>query len=108
MRALLLTAAALIALWGVSFGMSYVDLGRASLGVALGIAALKAALVVLVFMELRHERVSIKLAAGSALLTITIFVSLVAADVATRAPAPLDPAEPHPHHVSPGTGAPGW
>ncbi len=108
MRRLLLTAVALVALWAASFGLSYVDLGRASLAVALGIAALKALLVVLVFMELLHEKVSVKLAAGSALLTITIFVTLVAADVATRAPAPLDPPAPRPDHVSPGTGAPGW
>ncbi len=108
MRRLLLTAAALVALWGASFGLSYVELGRASLAVALIIAAFKAVLVVLIFMELLHEKTSVKLAAGSALLTITIFVTLVAADVATRAPAPLDPPDPHPDHVSPGTGAPGW
>jgi cytochrome c oxidase subunit 4 len=107
-RRLLLTAFALVVLWAASFGLSYVDLGRASLAVALGIAALKAVLVVLVFMELLHEKTSVKLAAASALLTITIFVTLVAADVATRAPAPFDPPEPRPDHVSPGTGAPSW
>ena len=108
MRRIVLTAAALIALWGASFGLSYVDLGRASLAVALVIAALKAVLVVLVFMELLREKTSVKLAAASALLTITIFVTLVAADVATRAPAPFDPPDPRPDQVSPGTGAPGW
>ena len=108
MRRLLLTALALVALWAASFGLSYLDLGRASLAVALGIAALKAVLVVLVFMELLREQVSVKLAAASALLTITIFVTLVAADVATRAPAPFEPPELRPDHVSPGTGAPGW
>lgn len=91
-RTTLVTGAAVVLLWGVSFALSYVDLGAAALPVALAIAAAKAALVGLVFMELVVEPLSIRLAICSALFMVALLVGLMAADVATRAEPPLLPA----------------
>jgi cytochrome c oxidase subunit 4 len=95
MKLVIRIGVALLALWGLSFGLSYVHLGAAALPVALGIAAVKAALVVLFFMELLRESFSMKLtllAAGSLLF---ILISLVVADIAMREPPPLAPFDPH-------------
>jgi cytochrome c oxidase subunit IV len=90
-KAVVRTGAALFALWALSFGLSYVHLGPAALPVALAIAAVKAVLVVLFFMELLREGLSMKLTlmAGGALLAVLI--GLVVADVAAREPPPLVP-----------------
>jgi cytochrome c oxidase subunit IV len=54
-RVLLGVFAALVALTAVTVAVSYFDFGVLNLGVALGIAAIKAALVALWFMHLRYE-----------------------------------------------------
>ncbi len=46
---------ALLILTGVTWGVSYVNLGMGNVAVALLIASVKAALVALFFMHLRHE-----------------------------------------------------
>ena len=46
---------ALLVLTGITLGISYVDLGMGNVAVALFIASVKAALVALFFMHLRHE-----------------------------------------------------
>lgn len=86
------TAALLVALWLVSWGLSYVHLGRASVAVALGIAGVKALLVALVFMELVGSKFSVQAAAISALALVAVLMSLTLLDVETRAEAPLLPA----------------
>ncbi len=78
------TGAALALLAAASFGLSFLRLGAWSLPAALAIAASKVALVVLVFMELWHERASTKLASLAALIMVLLLVTLTAADVATR------------------------
>ncbi|MBX3226599.1 MAG: cytochrome C oxidase subunit IV family protein [Labilithrix sp.] len=83
------TALALGVLWAVSLALSYVDLGRAALPIALVIAAVKAALVGAVFMELTRARASIRLAVAAAGALAAILVGLVIADVELREPAPL-------------------
>ncbi len=90
-KVVLRTGIALFALWALSFGLSYLPLGAASVPMALGVAVLKAVLVVLFFMELLHESLSMKLAflAGGALLAALI--GLVITDVVTREPPPLAP-----------------
>jgi cytochrome c oxidase subunit IV len=90
-RATWMTGVALLALWGISFGLSYASLGRAALPVALTIAGAKALLVLLVFMELLVAPLSTRLAIGAALSMIALLVALMAADVATRAAPPLLP-----------------
>jgi cytochrome c oxidase subunit 4 len=91
MRVVVVTGAVLLTLWALSFGLSYLRLGAAAVPVALGVAVVKAALVVLFFMELRHQTLSMKLAflAGAALLSVCL--GLVLADVVTREPPPLAP-----------------
>ena len=61
--------AALIALTAVTVGVSYINLGLWNASVALGVASLKALLVALYFMHLRHE---IKLVLGFALFPLLI------------------------------------
>ncbi len=84
--ALLATSIALLVLWGASWGLSSFELGRWAVPVALGIAAVKASLVALIFMELAHARASVRLAAVAALAMVGLMVALVVLDVASRTP----------------------
>ena len=83
---------ALVVLACVSFGLSYADFGRGSLAIALAIAAGKAALVGVFFMEIGRESASFKLALLAAVLLVATMLGLVAADVETRGTPPLPPA----------------
>ena len=89
LRIVFVVGAALLALWALSFGLSYADLGRASLAVALAIALAKAALVALFFMELVRERLSVVLAMVAAGALVMMLIGFTVADVLTRDPAPL-------------------
>lgn len=84
MKKLFLTGFALLALWGVSFGLSYVDLGRGSLAIALGIAAIKAAVVGATFMELLRARTAVRLTMIVAGALAVVLVGLVLGDVMYR------------------------
>lgn len=84
LKTVLVTGALVLALWAASFAVSYLPLGAAAMPVALVIAALKAVLVALFFMELVHERLSIKLTIlTAAALTLTLIAFMVA-DIVTR------------------------
>ena len=89
LKAVLGTGVAVLVLWAVSFGVSYVPMGAASLPVALAIAALKAILVALFFMELVRETLSVKVTMVSALLMTATLIAFMVADVATRDAPPL-------------------
>jgi len=54
-RILFLVLLALLALTGVTVGVSYVDFGRFNVWLALGIASCKASLVLLIFMHMKFE-----------------------------------------------------
>ncbi len=95
-RVVVRTGAALMALWLLSFALSYVHLGAAALPVAIGIAAVKAALVVAFFMELLHGSLSMKLALLAAGGLLATLIGLVVADLVTREPPPLTPYSDHP------------
>lgn len=84
LRTVLLTGALLLVLWAASFALSYASLGEAGLPVALVLGSVKALLVVLVFMELAREALSVKLTAISAGALLATLIGLVLADVATR------------------------
>jgi caa(3)-type oxidase subunit IV len=90
---LVLAGALLLALAGLSYGLSFVQLGLLGLPLALAIAACKALTVLFVFMGFGGLPTSAKLAAGAALLMVTLLLGLMVADVATREPAPLPPPE---------------
>ncbi len=89
-RGLFLTWAVLMALAALSFALRFAHLGKLGMAVALTIAAVKALLVGLVFMELAFERASIRLAFAAGLLMIVLMLALMIGDVVTRAVPPLE------------------
>jgi|SRR5579871_915766 len=89
-----LTFVALVALTLLSFGASRMDLGRFDVVVALAIACAKTTLVMLFFMHLYEQRFANRLVPIVSILLITILISLVATDVATRHTFPKAPAPP--------------
>lgn len=88
-RSTLFTGAVLIALWALSFGLSFVDLGAAGLPIALAIAVLKAALVGAIFMELAKAPASIRYSVLAAGALAAILIGFVVADTEMRDPPPL-------------------
>ena len=89
--ATLATGVALIALWILSWALSGVELGRWSIVIALAIAALKAALVVLFFMEIVVEKTSVHVALASGVALVGLMIGLMVLDVRTRWTPPLEP-----------------
>jgi cytochrome c oxidase subunit IV len=87
----LVAGAALLGLWLLSWALSYAHQGAWSLPVALAIAATKAMLVLLIFMELWTESASFNIALITAGVLIAVFMAFVVGDVVTRAKAPLPP-----------------
>ena len=81
----LATWVTLVLLVLLTLALAYLPLGRLNLPVALVIAAAKAALVAVVFMELRTGRPLFRLVAGAALFWIAIMFVLAFADIAMRA-----------------------
>jgi cytochrome c oxidase subunit 4 len=88
-RGLTLTLVALLALAGLSLALRYAHLGAFGVPVALIIAAAKAVLVAVFFMEILVERVTVRLAMGAGIVLLGILLALIAADILTREPAPL-------------------
>jgi cytochrome c oxidase subunit 4 len=89
---ILLVGAVLLALLLLSWGLARIGLGSWSTPVALGIAAVKAGLVVWFFMELSEAAASLRVAGAVVAVLFVIFLALTSADPATRAQAPLVPA----------------
>ncbi len=87
----LVTGIGLIALWILSWALSGVDLGPWSIVVAIGIAAVKAALVVLFFMEIVVEKRSVRVAIASGAALVAVMMTLMVLDVRTRWTPPLEP-----------------
>src|SRR3954462_1428005 len=80
---LMLAGAFLLALAGLSYGVSFLQLGIFNLPLALAIAVGKTLIVLFVFMDFGLLSASAKLAAGAALLMVALLVGLMVADVAT-------------------------
>ncbi|GAB3666375.1 cytochrome C oxidase subunit IV family protein [Ramlibacter alkalitolerans] len=87
-RHLLLAWIALLALMGASLAGSYLPLGAGNLVLGLAIAALKAGIVLVLFMGLARAGVAVRLAAGVAVATLALLLGLSSVDFATRAQAP--------------------
>ncbi len=85
-RVLLGTAGALLALTAVTVTTSRLELGAASVVVALAIAATKAALVALFFMHLRYEGQFLAVILGASALFVTLFVTFVVFDTTQYQP----------------------
>jgi cytochrome c oxidase subunit 4 len=87
-RRLLVAWIALLALMATSLAGAYLPLGRGNLMLGLAIAAVKAAIVLALFMGLAREALAVRLAAGVALATFALLLGLSSFDYATRAAAP--------------------
>jgi cytochrome c oxidase subunit 4 len=88
-RRLFLTWLALMLLAGLSLSLRFARLGTFGMPVAIAIAAAKALLVVLVFMEFAHEKATVRWAFLAGLVMVALLMSLMIADVMTRAVPPL-------------------
>ena len=84
-RHLVLSFAALLLLLGLTVGAAYVPLGAANTGVALGIATVKAVIVLAMFMDLRNSPALTIAFAAAGFLWLSILLWLAMADVLTRA-----------------------
>jgi cytochrome c oxidase subunit 4 len=83
-KKLFLVFAALLMLTGATVGISYIDLGRLNVWIALLIASSKASLVTLFFMHLKYESRVITLSFISTIIFLGIMISFTFWDVAFR------------------------
>lgn len=90
----LLTGAALFVLTGLTVGISFIDLGPFNMVVAMGIAALKASLVVLVFMHLFYDDKLYLTIFVMAVLMLSIFIILTMFDTMKRGDIYQEVAKP--------------
>jgi cytochrome c oxidase subunit 4 len=89
-RGLFTTWLVLMLLAGLSLALRFAHLGGYGTLAALGIAAIKALLVALVFMELAYERATVRMAFAAGLALLAVMLTLMIADVLTRTVPPLD------------------
>ena len=75
---------ALMVLTALTVGAAYVDLGVLNIGVALGIAVVKASLVVLFFMHVKYSSRLIWIVLGGGLFWLAILLSLLMLDYGSR------------------------
>lgn len=87
---LVVVGVVLLALAAISFGLSFFSLGAWETPIALVIATIKALGIGGWFMELRHARVSVRVAILGAISLFVLLVGLTTLDVYTRTPAPLN------------------
>jgi len=80
--------AALVLLLAATTGAAFLPLGRLNLFVALAIAAAKALLVLIVFMELRRSSGLVRAFAAAGFFWLAIMLTLTSADYLTRRDAP--------------------
>jgi cytochrome c oxidase subunit 4 len=83
-RPLVLVLAALLALTLISWAVSHLHLGWASVVIALGIAVIKASVVLYWFMELPHVSTPARIAVIVTLSFIALLCAGTVADVALR------------------------
>jgi cytochrome c oxidase subunit IV len=76
--------AALLVLLGITFGAAYLPLGPFNVVVGLIIAAIKASLVGLLFMNLKRSGPLMRLAAAAGFFLLVILFALTLSDVLTR------------------------
>jgi cytochrome c oxidase subunit 4 len=97
-----LTLAVLLILTAITVGASYIQFGSLNVVIALTIATIKASLVALFFMHLRHDKPVNAVIACAGFLFLGIFLMFTFLDVDTR-----DPLQPvNLKAVAPATAAP--
>jgi len=86
--------AALMLLLAATTALAFAPLGSATLFVSLGIAATKALLVLMIFMELKASTGLVRAFAAAGFFWLAILLALTMADYTHRhdVPAPIDPA----------------
>jgi len=75
---------ALLILTGITVGASYIDMGKLNVWVALGIASVKASLVLMIFMHLKFEGRALILSFLSTVIFLAIMIGFTFWDVAFR------------------------
>ena len=75
---------ALLVLTGTTVGVAFIDLGPFNNVVALGVAVLKATLVILFFMHVRYSTRLTAVVIASGIFWLAIMVGLTFVDYATR------------------------
>ncbi len=83
-KALALVLGCLLLLTGVTVGISYVDLGRLNVWIALVIASMKGSLVLMFFMHMRYEGPLLKLSFLSTICFLAIMIGFTFWDIAFR------------------------
>src|SRR5438067_13233758 len=83
--------AALMLFAGLSFFLSFVDLGAGTVPAAMVISLVKAALVAIFFMELVEQRFVNRFVFVAAAAFVILLISLMVADVLTRGTPPMLP-----------------
>jgi cytochrome c oxidase subunit IV len=84
LRVYLFVFTSLLVLTGTTVGVAFLDLGALNNVVAMGIAALKASLVILYFMHVRYATRLTALVVGSGFFFLAIMIGLTLVDYATR------------------------
>ena len=93
-RALLVAWLALIALLLASLGSAYLSLGLFNPVLSIGIALLKSAIVVWLYMRMHRASALVRLAAASGVAILLLLASLTGVDYATRASTPAALQQP--------------
>lgn len=83
-KTLALVLALLLVLTGVTVGISYVDLGKLNVWIALLVASTKSTLVLLFFMHLKYESRVIKASFISTVIVLAVMISFTFWDIAFR------------------------
>lgn len=81
-----LTLVVLLILTAITVGASYIQFGSMNVVIALGIATIKASLVALFFMHLRHDKPVNAVIACAGFLFLGLFLLFTFLDVDTRDP----------------------
>lgn len=83
-RVYVANCAALLALTAVTVAVAYIDLGPLNTVAAIGIAGLKAFLVILYFMHLRYSPRLVWMVVAAGVLFVFLLLALVLADYESR------------------------
>lgn len=83
-RILFAVLLALLGLTGLTVGVSFIDMGKLNVWVALGIASVKASLVLMIFMHMKFEGRALILSFLSTLFFLAIMISFTFWDIAFR------------------------
>jgi cytochrome c oxidase subunit 4 len=70
---------------GITVGAAYIDLKWANPVIALGIASLKAVVVILFFMHVKYQSKLIKMTVGAGFFTFFVLIMMTMADYMSRA-----------------------